>query len=911
MRRAAALPSGAEPGSVLDPAPAWHALHPDRVLQRLASRPDGLTPREAVERLARCGPNSLAPPKPVPAWRILADQFASVVVGLLVVAALIATVVGDRLEAGAIGVVLLINTVVGFTVELRARRAMEGLLRFQAPSARVVRSGAVTQLSATELVPGDVIELETGDAVPADARVLYGTDLHTDEAALTGESTPVPKAVRSVTERTSLPERSSLLHAGTTVAAGRGRAVVVATGRGTELGRVGALLEQIREGPTPLERRLDALGRRLVGLALAVTVVVVAVGVIQGSALRAMIETGIALAIAAIPEGLPAVATIALAVGMHRMARRRALVRELDAVEALGSATVVCADKTGTLTANEMTVTRVVGVDFDVEVSGVGYFGAGTLHRHGRPVDLSREPLLERLLQAAALTSRATVDAAAARVTGDRTDAALSVLAHKGGQDTVALQARMPRQAEVPFSSSTRLSVSVHRDGPTVRCMVKGAPSSVLDRCDRVGRASGHSPAVLDPATRSALEDCNRLLAAGGHRVIALAEGEGQSVGGDTIRGLVFLGFAAIIDPPADGVRETVRALRGAGIRTVMITGDQAPTARAIALDLGLMDEGDRLVDGEELATIDDRGLREAVQRVRAYSRVSPAQKVRIVATLQELGETVAMLGDGVNDAAALKQSDVGVVMGVRGTDVAKETAAVVLQDDRFGTIAAAVEEGRIIHDNIRKFVFYLFSCNLAEVLVLMVSAVLALPLPLLPLQILWLNLVTDTFPALALALEPGEPRVMSRPPREPEASILSPPFLRALLFYAGLITVVTLLGYVTALRSDRPETAVTVGFMTLALAQLFHLGNARGRRPVLRLREVVANRWALAAVAAVVALQLLSIRWGRLAHVLGTVPLGVRDLLWIVGLAAIPGVVGQALELAQARTATRAAGAP
>jgi len=903
------VPAGAEPRERPASSGSWHALDAGAVLERLDSRPGGLGPEEASARLSRHGPNTLAPPKPVPAWRVLLDQFASLVVALLLVAALVAALVGDRLEAGAIAVVLAINTVVGFTVELRARRAMEGLLRFQAPTARVVRASVVTQISAAGLVPGDVIELESGDAVPADARLLEGAELHADEAALTGESMPVAKATHAVAERAPIADRTCMLHAGTTITGGRGRAVVVATGRDTELGRVGALLEQIREGPTPLERRLAALGKRLIGLTLGVTGMVVVVGVLNGSALRTMIETGVALAIAAIPEGLPAVATIALAVGMHRMARRRALVRELDAVEALGAATVVCADKTGTLTANEMTVTRVVGVDFEAEVSGVGFFGEGRLHRGGAPVDLSAEPHLERLLEAAALTSRATVDPTHRRVTGDRTDAALLVLARKGGQDARTLQARLPRESEIPFSSVTCLSASVHRDGSEVRCLVKGAPSAVLERCDRVAGAVG--TASLDRTVKEALEVANAGLAAAGRRVIALAEGDVRPKHPQEIRALVFLGFAAIIDPPAVGVRETIEELHDAGILTVMITGDQAPTARSIALDVGLMNEHDLLIDGPELTSMEDERLAEALPRVRVYSRVSPEQKVRIVASLQDRGETVAMLGDGVNDAAALKQSDVGVVMGLRGTDVAKETAAVVLEDDRFATIAVAVEEGRIIHDNIRKFVFYLFSCNLAEVLVLMVSALAALPLPLLPLQILWLNLVTDTFPALALALEPGEAEVMQRPPRNPEAPILSGSLLRALLFYAGLITAVTLLGYGVTLRSDHPEAAVTVSFMTLALAQLFHLGNARSRRPVLGPRQIVSNPWALAAVPLVVGLQLLSIRWTPLAAVLGTVALETGDLLLVFGLAVIPGIVGQSVDWAQTRAVGRTAGAP
>lgn len=896
------------PGASL-PTEGWHAVAPSDALDRLGSSLEGLDAEEAARRLARFGPNSLAPPKRVSALRILLDQFASVVVGLLVVASVLALFVGDLLEAAAIGVVLVINTVVGFVVEVRARRAMEGLLRFQVPVSRVVRAGQVSEVPANRLVPGDVVEVESGDAVPADARIVSAAELRADEAALTGESAPVDKGTAPVEPAATLAERASMLYTGTTVTMGRARAVVVATGRGTELGRIGTLLEKIREGPTPLERRLDALGHRLIWLALGVTGVVVAAGSLRGAPLRTMIETGVALAIAAIPEGLPAVATIALAVGMHRMARRRALVREPDAVEALGAATVVCTDKTGTLTANQMTVTRLVGADYDVRVSGVGFFTDGEILRDGRPVDTEEDPHLGALLEAAALTSRATVDRERAEVTGDRTDAALLVLALKARRDPEALAESLPLVVEIPFSSTTGLSASAHRDGSAVRCLVKGSPPAVLERCSRVGLRSG--PVTLDADRRRDLEEANESLAGHGYRVIALAEGSGAPEHADDVRDLTFLGFAAIIDPPAEGVRETIRLLHEAGIRTIMITGDQRDTAKSIAVDLALMDGDDDVVDGRALAAMDDASLAESVDRVKAYSRVSPEDKLRIVSTLQEKGETVAMLGDGVNDAAALKQADVGVVMGIRGTDVAKETAAVVLQDDRFATIAAAVEEGRVIHDNIRKFVFYLFGCNLAEVLVLLVSGLAALPLPLLPLQVLWLNLVTDTFPALALALEPGEKDVMRRPPRDPEAAILSWPFVKALAFYASLITAVTMTAYLLALGSGRPEAAVTVSFMTLALAQLFHLGNARSRLPVLSPSAILANRWAVAAVPVVVGLQLLATYWPPLRRVLGTVPLSPGELGLALALALVPAVVGQLVQWAQNRAATATSGAP
>jgi P-type Ca2+ transporter type 2C len=880
---------------------SWHCLAVEDALARLSTTPDGLGGPEAAARLARFGPNRLSPPRKVSALRVLLAQFASLVVLMLLAAAGVALLLGEIAEALAIGAVLAINALIGFAVELRARRAMSALLHYQVPEATVVRAGRVERIGSDALVPGDVIRLEEGDRVPADARLLTAVELRVNEAPLTGESLPVDKSAEPVRDPdTLLADRTCMVYSGTSIFVGRASALVVATGPDTEIGRIGMLVAQVEEGKTPLEVRLDELGHRLVWLTLGIAATVAALGVLRGLPLGEMVETAIALAIAAVPEGLPAVATIALAVGLRRMARRHAMVRRLAAVEALGSTTVVCTDKTGTLTAGEMTVTAVAGAGRELHVTGSGYATRGELREGDVPVAARSEPWLRTLLDAAALTSRAALDADGGAV-GDPTDAALLVLALKGGVDPEALLREQPRAREVPFSSLRRYSVSVHARGADRSTYVKGAPATVLELCSRWVGPDGDAP--LDDHARQAITEQSERLGARGLRVIALAAGDG-----DVEQGLTYLGSVGIVDPPAEGVLETIDALRGAGIRTVMITGDQRTTAEAIARDLGTLEPGARTLDGRELRHVSDADLTRVDAPVGVFARVSPEDKLRIVGALQAEGEIVAMLGDGVNDAAALKKSDVGVAMGGRGTDVAKETADIVLQDDRFLTIGAAVEEGRVIFDNIGKFVFYLFSCNVAEVLVLLVASLVGLPLPLLPLQILWLNLVTDTFPALALALEPGEAGVMKRPPRDPDAAILSRRFLRAMAFYSALITMATLAVYLWGLHGGDPARAVTLAFMTLALAQLFHLGNARSREPVLRLSRAVANRWALAAVALVLGLQWAAAQWAPLASVLHTEPLGVLD--WVVVLAAsvIPAVAGQTANLLQQRAARRAA---
>ncbi len=850
---------------------SWHAIAPAEALRRLESRPEGLTDGEAAERLARYGPNLFRRSRPVPIWQILLGQVRSLIVLLLAAAAVVALVTGDPLDAAAIGAVLLLNVILGFTTELRARRAMESLLALEVARATVLRGGVSREIDAREVVPGDVVLVEAGGAVPADARLLEAVELRTVEAALTGESLPVDKAADVVLEADApLPDRNTMVYKTTTVVAGRARCVVVGTGMNTEVGRIGALAAEVRDEPTPLERRLDILGRKLAGVALVVAAAVAALGLAHGVPLGELLQTSIALAVAAVPEGLPVVGTIAMAVGVRRMARRRALIRHLPVVETLGSATVICTDKTGTLTAGEMTATVLRLADREVVVPDGAF---------------APPPDVERLLRIAALASRGELVEVDGmwQGRGDPTETALLVAARKAGLDHAALGREWPEVADLPFSSERMFMATWHRTADGMLLCVKGAPGRIMELCERVATAEGSRP--LEQAEQERLLGLNHDLAGRGLRVLAVASKDVASAS-EAPQGLTWLGFVGMMDPPAPGVPETIQVFRDAGIRTAMLTGDQRLTAQSVARQLGLLGPGERVLEGREVDRMPDEVLRQEVGRTAVFSRVSPEAKLRIVGAYQAGGDVVAMLGDGVNDAAALRKADIGVAMGIRGTDLAKEAADLILADDRFATIGAAVEQGRIIFDNIRKFVFYLFSCNLAEILVLLGAGIAGLASPLLPLQILWLNLVTDTFPALALAVEPGDSGVMRQPPRDPGEAILSSRMLRAIGFYATLIAAVTLIAFFLA--------GTTAAFMTLAFAQILHLGNARSRGPVLTLRAALANRVALGAVALAAGLQLLAVFLTPLADLLVVEPLSAGQWAFIAFLSAIPAVAGQ-----------------
>ncbi|HEY7898147.1 MAG TPA: cation-transporting P-type ATPase [Gemmatimonadaceae bacterium] len=896
---------------------AWHSIDIDEVLQQLAASRHGLSQAEAERRLITYGRNVIEVVRPERAWRIFLRQFASIIVLLLVVAALFALLSGDIPDAIAIAAVLALNIAIGFTTEIKARRAMEALRSMGAHQATVIRDAVVRRIDATRVVPGDVIVLEPGSAVPADARILTATELTTVEASLTGESLPVPKrADPPAPVDASIGDRTSMLYMGTSVVTGSVAALVVATGNGTEVGRIGILGSGVTDEQTPLEKRLGVLGRQVVFAAIAVGVGVALLDLAHGSPLKTVFLIAVAIAVAAVPEGLPAVVTITMAVGVRRMAKRKALVRRMSMVESLGSVTVVCTDKTGTLTLGDMTATTFWTADgvawpnagTEITVSGAGYSPAGDFLVDGTRTAVTNLPALERSLIAGCMANRASLEHTSGdnwRAHGDPTEAALLVVARKAAIERDDLLRTMPELAELPFSSQRMVMATFHRL-PTgeIRTFVKGAPDRVLARCTTVATQTGEQP--LDSAARSLVLRSNDLLAARGLRVLALADGRQQATGEASLQELCFLGQVGMFDPPAPGVTETIEALRSAGIRTIMLTGDQRLTADVIAHALGVAAAGTETLDGSQIDALTDDTLARRLETVSAFSRVSPEAKLRIITALQTRGEIVAMLGDGVNDAPALAHADIGVAMGRRGTDVAKEAAGVVLADDRFATISVAVEEGRVIYANIRRFVFYLLSCNLAEILVLFAAAIAGLASPLQPLQILWLNLLTDTFPALALAMESSGPGVMMRPPQDPRAPLLS----RRLMVFSGGYALIIAASTLAALLWGLSETggdpihrvrhAGTLAFMTLALAQLAHLANARRLPGDIGRRRT--NWYVVGAVALALTLQLATVYISPLATILDVAPLDATDIAVIVALSLVPLLAGYLFRFAWAK---------
>jgi Ca2+-transporting ATPase len=868
-------------------------------LAALGVTPAGLSTAEVAARRAVAGPNRFQAFRPTPLLRILGRQFSSILMLLLVAAAVISLASGDRLDGMAIVAVLVLNGLIGFFTEWRARRAMEGLLALEVGRARVVREDSAVDVPADELVPGDIIELDAGRAVPADARLLSSVELELAEAALTGESVAVEKdASAVVVEDAPLTDRVTMVYKATSVVVGRGRAVVVATGMATEVGRVGRLAASVGEERTPLERRLEALGRPLAMAAIVAAVLAVGAAWLRGLPVGLAFQTAIALAVAAVPEGLPAVATITLALGVRRMARRQALIRRLPSVETLGSTTVICTDKTGTLTTGTMTATTIRLADREIGLTGAEEAGAARSASAERASSAQPDGRLTEALRIGSLANRATIQSHDDRWTalGDPTEVALLVASRRAGLDPRTFRAEWPEVGEVAFSSERMFMATFHQ-GPEglVACM-KGTPARVLEFCSSFHSKSGPRP--LTQAVREDLLDMNRELAGRGLRVLALAEGPVAGAGTAALGDLHFVAFVGMTDPPAPGVAETLSRFRTAGIRTVMITGDQPDTALAVAraLELGAASEG--VLDGGELDRMSDATLAATVREATVYSRVSPEAKLRLVAALQKNGEVVAMLGDGVNDAAAIRRADIGVAMGQRGADLAKEAADIVLADDRFATIGTAVEEGRVIRDNVRKAVLYLVACNVAELAAVFGAAVIGWPLPLRPLQILWLNLLTDTVPALALGLEPGEPDVMRRPPQPPQSPLLPRTELLGAIGFAALIAGSTLAAFAWGLSGGGdPGRAMALAFLTLAFAQLFHLGNARQAGHVVTIPRALANPAALGAVVVGASLQIGAAVWSPLARLLHIPDLSIQDWGLVFGLAAVPAVLGQALK--------------
>ncbi|HEY6549288.1 MAG TPA: cation-translocating P-type ATPase, partial [Vicinamibacteria bacterium] len=875
----------------------------------------------AEVRRLRFGPNALDQSAPEPGWRRVVRQLRDPLTVLLLVAAALSFLAwlveresGWPYEALTVLAVVLLNSVLAVVQEGRAERALQALATLTPASALVLRAGIPSPVPAALLVPGDVLVLEEGQAIPADARVTEVAGLRIIESALTGESSPVSKQSGPTEEGAALGDRVSMVFAGSAVAGGRGRAVVTATGMLTELGRIAGLLRQTPQERTPLQRELDRvgrfLGRAVVLLAAVVTLSLLLAG--QGRGTHAFLDVllvGISLAVAAVPEGLTAICTIVLSLGTERMARRRAVVRRLTAVEALGAATVICSDKTGTLTRNEMTVRCLVTASGRADFTGVGYDPTGEVLAGGRAIaDPVHAEEVRRALQAGVLANNAVLvrQGGGWEVRGDPTEGALLVAARKAGLDEAALAVRFPRRGEVPFSSERKLMSTAHLVGTERHVVSKGAPGILLARCARERVAGEERP--LGPARRERILAEIEALAAEALRPLGLAQGtlsdrpeDAEAAFGPHVeQDLVWLGAVGMIDPPRAEAKAAVRVAREAGIRTVMITGDHPRTAAAVAAELGVSAPDEEVLRGADIPPRGDESLRTAVARTNVYARVSPEDKLRIVEALQQEGHVVAMTGDGVNDAPALKKADIGVAMGISGTDVSKSAADMVLLDDNYATIVAAVEEGRAIYENIQKFLRYLLSSNAGEVMTMFLGVVGAgalglyledgrLVVPLVPTMILWMNLLTDALPALALGLDPPAPDVMRRLPRDPRTPAITP---RMWLDIAGIGTVMALFtlavmdlalpgGLLTwsGLAPGPPERAQTLAFTTLVLFQLWNVFATRSEEKS-AFASLFTNPWLWLAVLVSLALQVLAVEWGPLQRAFGTVPLSLDEWL-------------------------------
>lgn len=844
----------------------WHACPGTGVVESLESGPHGLGKDEAARRLEAHGPNRLPEADPPGRLSRLARQFNNLLLIVLMLAAALTAAMGHWIDSGVIAAAVLINALVGFIQEGKAERSLQAIRHLLSPHAVVLRDGRQHDVDAADLVPGDVVLLASGDSLPADVRLLQARNLHIDESVLTGESVPVAKHSNPVAADAAIGDRRCMGYAGTLVTQGQARAVVVATGGGTEMGRIGRMLASVEQGTTPLLAKMAVFGRRLTVVILGTAALLFVFGtLVRGMSPVETFLAAVGLAVAAIPEGLPAILTITLAIGVQRMARRQAVIRRLPAVETLGSVTVICSDKTGTLTRNEMTVQSVVCAGLPLEVEGAGYAPEGALKLDGRPLDPAHlaqtVPVMLRLAEAAALCNDASLheDEKGWQLAGDPTEGALLTLAMKAGVNPAELRIERERLDVIPFESEHRYMATLHRRGTGNVLLVKGAPERVLAMCaQQAGRDGSAEP--LDMTSWRAAVDAQ---ARAGRRVLALAEREGPAAPdlqqADAEQGLTLLGIVGIIDPPRAEAMRAVAQCRDAGIRVVMITGDHGVTASAIAAQLG-MGQDDRAITGPELEAMDDAALRETVRNARVFARASPEHKLRLVRALQANGEIVAMTGDGVNDAPALKQADVGVAMGRKGTEAAKQAGAMVLTDDNFASIAHAVEEGRTVYDNLKKTVTFMLPVNGGESLSLLLAVLLGVALPILPAQVLWVNMVGSVALAMVLAFEPPEPGVMRRPPRPPGEPLLS----RFLVWRIVLVSTLFLAGifgmFEWALwHGASVEAARTVAVNTLVCMEIFYLFSVR----YLKARSftwqgVRGTPRVLAAVGGVFALQLL-----------------------------------------------------
>ncbi len=942
---------------------AWHALPPEDVLKNLEAHEHGLTASQAVARLAQYGSNQLhEAPRPT-FWHMLWEQLNNFVVILLIVASIISALLGDYVEAAAIMAIVVLNAVLGIVQEQRAEEALAALKRLAAPDAQALRDGRRQSIPARDLVPGDIVFLEAGNYVPADVRLLEAVNLRVEEASLTGESLPVQKNAASILDKhVPLGDRKNTAFMGTLVSYGRGRGMVVSTGMRTQLGLIATMLQNVETEETPLQRRLDQLGKTLSIASLILVAIVFVVALINYTQIGGLFNNpllylqefaaeitevfiiAVSLAIAAVPEGLPAVVTISLALGMREMIRRHALIRKLSSVETLGSATVICSDKTGTLTQNEMTVTRVWSDGQTIDITGTGYVPRGEFLVNGQRVDINSYPAALTTLWLGVLNNDAEIETTGEsnseqtyRIVGDPTEGALLVAAAKAGAFHVDVKQAYPRENEVPFDSERKRMITIHEvRQPCLEDIspfyddrmrhwkvvaIKGAPDLVLNLCTQY-QTMEDCPKPLDSATRTRILNANDTLTQGALRVLGVAyriekemPASMESIGVQELeRDLVFVGLLGMIDPARPEVKPALQEASEAGIRTVMITGDYPNTARAIAETIGLLRPGHKVATGADLDKMDAATLKREIQSTDVFARVSPEHKMRIVDALQANDEVVAMTGDGVNDAPAIKRADIGVAMGITGTDVAKETADMVLTDDNYASIVAAVEQGRIIYSNIRKFVFFLLSSNVAEIMIIFLATLAGLPAPLTAIQLLWLNLVTDGAPALALAMEKGDPDIMQQKPRSKHEPIINKSMGLGIIIQTITQTGAVLSAFGLGLywhidqalpagvnplmgliqhdwRGVDVQSAETMAFLTLSLCELFRAYTVRSERASLFTIGVFSNKYMQYAVGLSIALLLLVTATPFLQPIFNTHFLAPYEWLVILALALIPAI--------------------
>jgi Ca2+-transporting ATPase len=871
----------------------WYTMETEAVLAQLRSSPAGLSDEEARKRLKHHGPNELTEGERISPIKIFIDQFKSFLIIILLVAVGLSAFLGEGIDAIVIGAIVLFASGLGFIQEYRAERAMEALKRMAAPTATVIRGGEEQEIPSREVVPGDIILLGTGDRIPADARIIEAVNLKVDEAPLTGESIPVEKTDMVLGGDVDVADRKNMVYMGTAAVYGRGKGAVTATGMKTEFGTIAQMLQEVEVIRTPLQANLDRMGKWIAIGALALCFVLGVIGILRGHQIIEMLIWGISLAVAAVPEALPAVVTIGLAIGVQRMVRRHALVRRLPVVETLGCTTFICSDKTGTLTQDQMTVRRLWVTDKIIEVSGVGYEPRGAFSSEGRPYDPMKDKDVEMLLLTGALCNdtRLTRAEGGWEIRGDPTEGALVVLAQKAGLEQRAVTQQFPRIGEVPFSSERKRMTTIHRSPRSQIAFMKGAPEVVLEASGSFSR--GGKEESLTPQVRERMLDVAREMAGDALRVLGLAYRnlpDGERWDESVEEGMVFVGLVGMIDPPREEVKEAIKTCERAGIKTVMITGDHQVTAEAIAAELAIV-KGGAVVSGRQLEQLGQGEFDTTVEGVDVYARVSPAHKLKIVTALQKKDHVVAMTGDGVNDAPALKQADIGIAMGITGTDVTKEAADMILTDDNFASIVAAVEEGRGIYGNIKKYLIYLLSCNLGEILLMAVAILfgpfLGLPagiIPLLAIQILYVNLATDGLPAIALSLDPPEADIMERPPRPKGETVFTPGVLRYLIGAGVWTAFVSLAVFIWALHAGRGAVeARALCFVTLILMQFFNAFNCRSVQRSLFQIGVFANKWLWLAIIWECVILILVLYIPVLQGAFRVFPLGAGDWLIVI----------------------------